>query len=99
MQAKDSRKIDDASMAHTLAEAGPSEVPAEARPSETTPITLEKQSVSEKYKSPAPEAPIKELEFIVGCFGKVAIRRAGCRSTTLCQGSEVPPRVLGIWWQ
>lgn len=65
MRAKDSRKTGDASMAHTLAEAGPSEAPAEARPSKTAPITLEKESVPEKSKSPAPEAPIKELEFIV----------------------------------
>ena len=40
-------------------------IPAEAKPSETKPITLEKESVPEKSKSPAPEAPIKELEFIV----------------------------------
>jgi hypothetical protein len=64
-QAKDSRKIVDASMAHTPAEAGPSEAPAKARPSETAPIVLEKEGVPEKSKSPAPEAPIKELEFIV----------------------------------
>jgi hypothetical protein len=54
-----------ASMAHTPAKAGPSEAPAEAKPSETAPIALEKESVLEKSKSPAPEAPVKELEFIV----------------------------------
>jgi hypothetical protein len=64
-QAKDSRKTDDASMAHTLTEAGPSEAPAKAKPSKTAPITLEKESVPEKFKYPAPKAPIKELEFIV----------------------------------
>jgi hypothetical protein len=64
-QAKDSTRTGDASTAHTLAEAGPSEAPAEARHSETAPITLEKESVPEKSKSPAPKAPIKELEFIV----------------------------------
>jgi hypothetical protein len=64
-QAKDSRRTGDANTTHTLAEAGPSEAPAEARPSETAPITLKKESVPEKSKSPAPEAPIKELEFIV----------------------------------
>jgi hypothetical protein len=63
--AKDLRKIGDASMAHILGEARPSEAPAEARPSETAPITLEKESVPEKSKSPTPEAPVKELEFIV----------------------------------
>ena len=64
-RAKVSRKTGNASMAHTLAKVGPSEAPAEARPSKTAPITLEKESVPEKSKSPAPEAPIKELEFIV----------------------------------
>jgi hypothetical protein len=64
-QAKDSRKTTYASMAHTPTEAGPSEAPAKARPSETAPIALEKESIPEKSKSPAPEAPIKELEFIV----------------------------------
>jgi hypothetical protein len=64
-QAKDSRKTGNASTARTLAKARPSEAPAEARPSETAPITLEKESVPEKSKSPPPEAPIKELEFII----------------------------------
>jgi hypothetical protein len=64
-QAKDLREIVDANIAHTHAEAGPSETPAEARPSEAAPITLEKESVSDKSKSPAPKAPVKELEFIV----------------------------------
>jgi hypothetical protein len=52
-------------MAHTIAEAGPLEAPAKARPSESAPLTLEKESVSEKSKSTAPEAPDRELEFIV----------------------------------
>jgi hypothetical protein len=64
MQAKDSKKTD-TSTTHTLVEAGPSEAPAKARPSKTAPITLEKETVPEKSKSPAPEAPIKEMEFIV----------------------------------
>jgi hypothetical protein len=64
-EAKDSRKTDDTSMAHTTAEAGPLEALYEARPSESAPITLEKESVSEKFKSPAPEAHVRELEFIV----------------------------------
>jgi hypothetical protein len=55
-QAKDSRKTADANIAHT---------PAKAGPSKTAPITPEKESVPEKSKSPAPEAPVKELEFIV----------------------------------
>jgi hypothetical protein len=52
-------------MAHTPAVAGPSKAPAEARPSETVPIALEKDNVPEKSKCPAPKAPVKELEFIV----------------------------------
>jgi hypothetical protein len=28
-------------------------------------VTLDKESVSDKFKSPAPEAPVRELEFIV----------------------------------
>jgi hypothetical protein len=64
-QIKDARKSAVASVANTPAEAGPLEAPAEARPSETASIALEKESVPEKSKSPAPEAPLKELEFIV----------------------------------
>jgi hypothetical protein len=64
-QAKDSRKTSDSRMAHTLAEAGPSEAPTKAKLSKTASITLEKESVPEKSKSPAPEAPVEELEFIV----------------------------------
>jgi hypothetical protein len=64
-QAKDLRETADANIAHTPAEARHLEAPAEARPSETAPVTLEKESVYEKSKSPAPEAPVKELEFIV----------------------------------
>jgi hypothetical protein len=64
-QAKDLRETADANIIHTPAEAGPSENSAEAKPSETAAVTLEKESVSEKFKSPAPEAPVRELEFIV----------------------------------
>jgi hypothetical protein len=32
---------------------------------ETAAVTLEKESVSEKFNSPAPKAPVRELEFIV----------------------------------
>jgi hypothetical protein len=63
--AKNLRETADANIAHTLAEAGPLETPAKARPSETALVTLEKESVSEKSKSPAPEASVKELEFII----------------------------------
>jgi hypothetical protein len=64
-QAKDSRKTGDANTTHTPTKAGHSETPAEARPSETAPITLEKESVPEKSYPPAPEAHVKEMEFIV----------------------------------
>jgi hypothetical protein len=65
MEPKVSKKYDEAGMAQTIFEARPSEVPAKARASESTPIILEKEGASEKSKSPAPGAPAKELEFIV----------------------------------
>jgi hypothetical protein len=64
-QTKDARKTAVASIASAPAEGGPSETPVEAGPSETALIPLEKESVPEKPKSPAPEAPLKEMEFIV----------------------------------
>jgi hypothetical protein len=64
-QTKDARKVAITSVAVAPAKAGSLEAPAEARPSETAPIVLEKESIPEKFKSPAPEAPLKELEFIV----------------------------------
>jgi hypothetical protein len=63
-EAEVSKKSDEAGMAQTISEAGPS-VPAEARSSEITPIILEKEGASEKSKSPGPGAPAKELELIV----------------------------------
>jgi hypothetical protein len=51
-------------MAQTVSEAGPS-VSAEARPSEMATPILEKEGASEKSKSPAPGAPVEELEIIV----------------------------------
>jgi hypothetical protein len=100
-QTKDARKTAVAGVADTPAEVGPSEARAEVGPSKTTteggpsetsPIALEKESVPEKFKSPASEAPLKELEFIVRHASGIHYR-----SATLCQGSEIPPRVLGIW--
>jgi hypothetical protein len=64
-EAKVLGKNDAASMAQSTTETGPAEVPAEAGPSETATATLEKESVSEKYKSPFPEAPVRKLEFII----------------------------------
>jgi hypothetical protein len=51
-------------MVPATSEAGPS-TPAEACPLGTIPMLVEKESVSENLKSPAPEASTKELEFIV----------------------------------
>jgi hypothetical protein len=51
-------------MAQATSEAGPS-TPAEVRPSGATPVLVEKESVPEKLKSPAPEAPTEGMEFIV----------------------------------
>jgi hypothetical protein len=58
------KKSGEAGMAQATFEARPS-VPAEAYPSRAAPPTLEKESVPEKFKTPAPEAPAEELEFIV----------------------------------
>jgi hypothetical protein len=63
-EAKVSKKSDEVRIAQTIYEAGPS-VSAEARPSEIAPLILEKEGVPEKSKSPAPQAPTEELEFIV----------------------------------
>ena len=58
------KKSDETGMAQAIPEARPS-VPAEASPSETAPLILEKEGASEKSKSPAFRAPAEELEFIV----------------------------------
>jgi hypothetical protein len=58
------KKSGEAGTEQATSEARPS-VPAKARPSEAAPLTLEKEGVPEKSKSPAPEAPAEELEFIM----------------------------------
>jgi hypothetical protein len=58
------KKSGEAGMAQATSEARPS-TPAEAYSLRAAPLTLEKESVPEKFKSPAPEAPAEELEFIV----------------------------------
>jgi hypothetical protein len=65
MEAKVSKESDEAEVAGTISEAGPSEVPAKARPLESAPIILGKEGAFEKSKSSAPKAPAKELGFIV----------------------------------
>jgi hypothetical protein len=55
-QIKDAREAAAASAANALAEAGPSEI---------TLIALVEESAPEKSKSPTPEVPHKELEFII----------------------------------
>jgi hypothetical protein len=62
---KVSKKSDKAGMAQTFSEIGPLKVPAEARPSESASMILEKEGASEKSKYPIPKAPTKGLEFIV----------------------------------
>ena len=47
-EGKVSKKSKEADMVQTISKTGPSEVPAEARPSESTPMILEKESASEK---------------------------------------------------
>jgi hypothetical protein len=51
-------------MVQATCEAGPS-APAEACPSGAIPVFVEKESILEKLKSPAPKASIEGLEFIV----------------------------------
>jgi hypothetical protein len=58
------KKSDEAGVARATSEAGPS-APGEAQPSGTAPIVKEKENVPEKLKSPVPEAPTEELDFIV----------------------------------
>jgi hypothetical protein len=58
------KKSDETGTTQAVSEAGPS-VFAEARPSETAPLILEKEGAPEKSTSPAPKAPAEELEFIV----------------------------------
>jgi hypothetical protein len=62
---KVSKKSDEANMVQTIFEVGPSEASAEARPSKSASMILEKGSAYEKSKSPTPKTPAKELEFIV----------------------------------
>jgi hypothetical protein len=64
-EGKVSKKSDEANMVQTIFEAGPSKASAEARPSKSALMILEKGSAYEKSKSSAPKAPAKELEFIV----------------------------------
>jgi hypothetical protein len=47
-EGKVSNKSDEAAIVQTISETGPLEAPAEARPSESAPIILEKEGASEK---------------------------------------------------
>jgi hypothetical protein len=58
------KKSDKIGTTQAVSEAGPSVV-GEVRPSKTAPLTLEREDAPKKSKSPAPEAPTEELEFIV----------------------------------
>jgi hypothetical protein len=93
-EGKVSKKSDEADMVQTISKTGPSEVPAEARPSKSAPMIMEKEGASEKSKSPAPEA-----YSLCDMLREAVIRGEDCRSKTICQGSEVPPRILDVRWQ
>jgi hypothetical protein len=85
-----SKKSDEAGMAQTVSEAGPS-VSAEAGPSKIAPLTLEKEGALEKSKCPTPGAPTEELEFIVRhASGEAIIGGADCRSKTICKDLKYP---------
>jgi predicted nucleic acid-binding Zn ribbon protein len=58
------KKSGEASTGQATSEAGPS-VSAEAHPLGAASLILEKESVPKKSKSPVPEIPARELEFIV----------------------------------
>jgi hypothetical protein len=73
---------------------------AEAGPSEAVLENLTKESLPEKPSACSRSIFRGWFELFCSiCFGKATIRRADCRSATLCQGSEIPPRILGIWWK
>jgi hypothetical protein len=58
------KKFGEADKTLDTVEAGPS-APIEAYASGVIPLTLEKESAPKKVKSPTPEVPAEELEFIV----------------------------------
>jgi hypothetical protein len=86
-------------MAHTPAVAGPSKAPAEARPSETVPIALEKIMFLRNLNVLLLKHPLKSWNSLFDMLRESSYQKSRLRSATLCQGSEVPPRVLGIWWK
>jgi hypothetical protein len=57
------KKSDEARISPDIAEAGPPTC-TEAKPAGAT-LILEKESAPEKIKSPTPEAPTEELDFII----------------------------------
>jgi hypothetical protein len=57
------KKYDEARISPDIAEAGPPTC-TEAKPSGAT-LILEKESAPKKIKSPTPEAPTEELDFII----------------------------------
>jgi hypothetical protein len=57
------KKSDEARISLDTAEAGPPTC-SEAKPSRAT-LILEKEGAPEKIKSPTPEAPTEELDFII----------------------------------
>jgi hypothetical protein len=63
-EGKTLKKSDEAGVAQATSEARLS-APAEVQPSGTAPVIKEKENVPEKHKSPAPEAPTEEMDFIV----------------------------------
>jgi hypothetical protein len=66
--------------------ASASPIHVEAGPLGAKPVELAKESPSEKPTSPIPDAPSQgDLKIYCStCFGKTTIRRANCRSATLC---------------
>ena len=99
-EAKVPKKPEETEMAQTISKAGPSEVPAEGRHSESALIILEKEGASEKSKSPSPRAPAKELEFIVRhASGKQLLEEQIAEAQHYAKDLKYPPRVLSVWWR
>jgi hypothetical protein len=89
------KKSDEAGMAQTTAEVGPS-ASAEVHPLGVASLIEEKENAPEKLKSPTPEAPTEELDFIVRhAWGKqlleeqIAEARQYARDLKYPQGSLV----------
>jgi hypothetical protein len=89
------KKSDEAGVARATSEAEPS-TPTEACPLGAIPVLVEKESASEKPKSPAPEASIEGLEFIVRHASEKQLSKEQIAEAR--QYARDATRILGIQW-